>query len=1004
MGSDSSDAEARPLFRPIKSSQRSSQESQGVRRAGRRSVDAVVEAALLNYSSDEDALPKARHAAALQNLRRGKAAAGEGDGEDIGLRVKRTRGPKRKTKEEGDKAAKIRKALGLDEPSEDEAAAKAEPSFEDTLRYLENLEAGDDAPRSKRSKPTLLKRKPIAKGGDTKVVSNDQVSPDKSDDTHTPEKEARLRHVNKHGEGGRKHAGPGAESDEDADDESMSKEQIEAWEADLASRIDKQHPNVLATAFSLKPCPTSAIRNLSAESFLGKKRPEEGGHLLIDGEGRINLHFMVGTHKALQKIRERRKNSGDKTADMLDKVHTTYLRWLLVKALQLRVVNKRELRSGVIAQNRVKMAQKSLRWTLARASNLAEHSDNEGVEDEVSPDLIFKGKEKPTAESTELAKQARVELRSKISSNQTKITIESSHGIDLEKMAEKLTAPSLSFDWEDKRGSDDEDDNLLAVDIPEEELFTSRRDMFKDQLHRSASFQQAKGLTRGRTKSNLSLDKLLKSVGPAPTSSTAADSQPPETETEQRSNASVKSAKGPADAQAGASKDPEASDKEPQSALWEVLESESSAAPMKHVSAQEDLQKLFAEPHRTPASSSQPGKPETPEELAAAAASKVSDAPAAQQGPADLSNDAALPEDSNASAGARSSENLEKLSMDPDGISPTQMWARDIDSLDSTGTKHAELAPTAPLEAKQSDDQLEISPTAPFVAHVLEQQLEISPTAPFVPKQQQDEQQLEISPTAPFVPKVAAEQQVEISPTAPFVPRDALQGRPDISPTEPVVPTAVPQGRPEISPTEPYVPSREQAEISPTEPATNGLAEIRTSAPAVSTSAPVETSRTMPLGASSTSHEDAANGKKLERQLSAPLMSDASLSDSESEEAHADGEQHVPKQNANQRKREREWLRHKRQAARAEAKEAMAKIKKRKIEADKENLNASVLSTQEMTRYQDVVDIHAVAKPLRGGEAAALMRGGDASEEAEVFGGFRGAPGGMQKKKSFMMK
>merc|ERR1740117_1130902 len=99
----------------------------------------------------------------------------------------------------------------------------------------------------------------------------------------------------------------GAESDEEDDDDSIAKEQIQAWEADLAKRVDSNHKEFPATAFSMKPCPPSAIRLLTADSFLGNRRPEEGGHLLMDGEGRINVHFMLATQKAFIKMRERRE-------------------------------------------------------------------------------------------------------------------------------------------------------------------------------------------------------------------------------------------------------------------------------------------------------------------------------------------------------------------------------------------------------------------------------------------------------------------------------------------------------------------------------------------------------------------------------------------------------------------------------------------------------------------------------------------------------------------------
>jgi len=65
-----------------------------------------------------------------------------------------------------------------------------------------------------------------------------------------------------------------------------------------------------------------------------------------------------------------------------------------------------------------------------------------------------------------------------------------------------LQAPSLSFDWDVK---DEGDEGGLEVDLPETGKADSRRTLFREQLHRSISANQAKNLVRlERSTSNLS--------------------------------------------------------------------------------------------------------------------------------------------------------------------------------------------------------------------------------------------------------------------------------------------------------------------------------------------------------------------------------------------------------------------------------------------------------------------------------------------------------------------
>jgi len=302
----------------------------------------------------------------------------------------------------------------------------------------------------------------------------------------------------------------------------------------------------------------------------------------------------------------------------------------------------------------------------------------------------------------------------------------------------------------------------------------------------------------------------------------------------------------------------------------------------------------------------------------------------------------------------------EPLSQDWSGITPTAMWTSREDSFDKL-----EISATAPFVPEQANEQpLDISATMPFIPN--DQPADISPTAPFAPENMQSR---EISPTMPFIPKEDAAQNFDISPTMAFVPRDA---------------TAVPAA---ISQTQPFFPDDSLA-VSQTQPF-------------VASSVPQKSL----VGVS----PSAASGPSAEQVKSAarPLMrstsrvSEESLSGSQSSDgALGEDEDTRVRQNPGQLKREREWLRHNRQAARRDAKESIQRLKRRKVSVED---HSSTLSSQERSRYAEFVETNVVvAKTVDGtSDAARLMRGADVSEEAEVFGK---KTFGIAKKKSFFMR
>lgn len=965
-GESSGSEGARPLFRPLTSGP-----AAGAGKSAKlhRSLDNFLDANALPdaASSDEDKEPTRQVVASHQlseekdskggalaklnkRLRKKKDAAanGEGASADANPRAKRAK-------------ARLER-MELADPTED-------PSVEDTMAFLEQMEfdgaAGDEASkeaggtsRSKRAKTgTLLKRKPATKGGQIQVrMESKKGSPankaspgsaSKDSDEITPAKEARLRIKEKGGKGAgkaKKEEGDGLGS-ESEDDEDTS--QVEAWEADLKSRCEKEHSEVIATAFSIKPCPVSAIRQLPASSFLGRRRLEEGGHLLMDTSGCVNLHFMLGTYKNLQKLRERSRR-GDKTATPADKADIKYLRWLIIKALKLRVINKRELQSGKVNQGRTKTAEKNLRWSLSRKVNLAEHSDNEGA-DEVSPELVFKGKEQTLTEAFKaVRKEGRTNFRTQIVKKQAEVNVSSSHNINMEEMQNRLTAPSLSFDWEEK-GSESEED-MLKVDMPEEESKNSKRNLFKDQLQRSASFHMAKGLThRPRTTANLSRSfSAVKLGGSAPAPAETPRALPATVQSEAQASPDAKMT-GPGEAGASSAV-PGSSVEKTESKLWEVLHEPSTS--VEDSAKPEQPQAVAAEGSVTSAqlSTADESKDIGPEEQL----EKLFNAPRTVD-PATSSQ-----------APISTREPLDPpLSQDWHGITPTAMWtAKAADSRDSFdsmgGAEDKSVAQSS--EGKHAD---------------------ISPTAAFVPSKAPDEN-FDISPTMPFVPKAMA----DISPTMPFVPTKATDDQPDISPTAPFVPVAISQTQPFVA-SEPPASKKDIDSIAPQMEAT-----LMPEAAALSLA---PQARKAPGNGAL---EKQISGRRLQRSTS--LISEDSLSASESEDEEGLGAEEL-QENSKRRKREREWLKHNRRAARQEAKEATSSVKSRKLNS--QEVGVSLLSAEERSRWESVVDtVKVKANNANSRQAAPMLQGNDASQEEDVFGSFGRAPGGIIKKKSFLMK
>jgi len=123
------------------------------------------------------------------------------------------------------------------------------------------------------------------------------------------------------------------------------------------------------------------------------------------------------------------------------------------------------------------------------------------------PELRRAGKD------TEQVEADKVSMREKVSKRQAAISSISSHKADLASMSERITAPTMSFDWEDNRDGGEEEWDALEVEVPQEvKSAGGKRGLLMQTLRRSVSFQQAKQfvpsvteLSRSATGSSLDL-------------------------------------------------------------------------------------------------------------------------------------------------------------------------------------------------------------------------------------------------------------------------------------------------------------------------------------------------------------------------------------------------------------------------------------------------------------------------------------------------------------------
>mmetsp|Transcript_16458 Transcript_16458/g.38647 ORF Transcript_16458/g.38647 Transcript_16458/m.38647 type:complete len:918 (-) Transcript_16458:151-2904(-) len=539
--------------------------------------------------------------------------------------------------------------------------------------------------------------------------------------------------------------------------EAATDEAVELWKTDMEKRRDSGSSDD-RTAFSMRERGAS-LRSLTPECFLGGCRPEQGGHLLYDDEGKINLHFLLATTRTAT-------NPGVPLASRPAGSHKCHLRWMVIQALNLRLIGKMELKRGKVAVKRMDQARKNGNYSLTLESNLVTEGRGDELErlDPASAGLAgLSFPERRPSEAVEesnanaASRTTKQSLRTQAVQRQAKIAATATHNLDLERM-KALTGPSFSFDWEAK--GDDEDDGL-EVDLPEsEKREVGRRNIMTDQLRRSVSFKHANSILSNH---------ISKSVRSSSSLGTPANSQEP---IDPLASSSILAKKLSRQTPA------EKVDHQPPEKKQKPTEQTPVEKP--------EPQQTEAAPVVLPSST----LPQCPTEPSSASTSGATSAlwqePAIGEAAQDEQDGEHSGCDTQASAeilhrsvsevelrgedhssGAEIQSGAEVPAEDPN-LCPTQPLPEDF------------LVPPVPEEKKDADFQ--ISPTLPFMppppvlaplqpaeeaeAKVQGEHLEISPTMPFIAKKAE----VDISPTMPFAPELQAEVPAQVLAAPPTKP------------------------------------------------------------------------------------------------------------------------------------------------------------------------------------------------------------------------------------------
>ncbi|CAE8653646.1 unnamed protein product, partial [Polarella glacialis] len=323
---DSEGEAAAPRFRRIARGSGAAAPAEKRRRQSKRSFETAVSNALAyNDSSDEDAgAGGSSKAAAVAAALSAELAASRSEPAASSSRAQ----PRR------NRGAEAPQQSDAPQPSSGGAEASASASAAQSERC--DLRATIEALKNKRSKRQAAEQQddslrleegtaegPAGSAGNKlvrkrllrKTCVQAEDAADKAD-SDGEEDVARLRargHRTSQGGPGGKKGGNKATMDS-GDEEEPEEDVLSKWQQGLAARQDTGVDD-LRTAFSLTPCAAREIRLMSSASFLGGRKPEAGGRLLYDLQGKVNLQFLLGTFRAVETIRQRHAN-GDVTSDL----------------------------------------------------------------------------------------------------------------------------------------------------------------------------------------------------------------------------------------------------------------------------------------------------------------------------------------------------------------------------------------------------------------------------------------------------------------------------------------------------------------------------------------------------------------------------------------------------------------------------------------------------------------------------------------------------------------
>lgn len=251
--------------------------------------------------------------------------------------------------------------------------------------------------------------------------------------------------------------------------------EVGEWERALENRRAPSERNRPGSAFSTASCSASEIRRLPTTSYLA-------GQPVFDAAGRVNLHLLLGAYNSLRV-----------NPTLSAEAEARHIGWLARRARDLGLVSDRNLKSGRARRHRRPPAaaarsepeqllaeERELRFpTRPGPQRNGEATDSSSLFAEDDVERFMR------------RKRAMMGLKSLNSTRQTRISSLSSHNVNLRGVRETLTAPNFSFDWNGGAEEDSDEDPGgagLEVDVPTNHLHRdSRRDLFKDQIHRSVS-------------------------------------------------------------------------------------------------------------------------------------------------------------------------------------------------------------------------------------------------------------------------------------------------------------------------------------------------------------------------------------------------------------------------------------------------------------------------------------------------------------------------------------